>query len=357
MHPSQTYARNLFSAREGYPLWVPEPFADYAPSYMETGVRIGDVGVISKEGAFSMLFNICCPANDSVNTLKGVSCVPHDFEQVDIGEVRTLPAYFSREGAAVHSTEITSTTSPSQGAALILPQGGGRQDTLNTATFREQVDRHGLEWYDYAVNTRTWTIDNGELYLVTGVDKAPAWGTMAFRDLQCNHTVFFQIPLATHGSVGYSREYQWRNITSQTARKGPDTQAALFSADGKPAENQCIFLRGYKIMLADSLWRRVSGVAVKSRDFTRPGMMKTSISKILRTHPWQGSPIRGAGAAQGARGEHRDEAEISPSEACSGNSDEELSEDEGMNHPSDVLNRHLLDQTGCDLAFVHDSIW
>jgi hypothetical protein len=51
----------------GFPLWIPDPNRVLPLNYRRTGVRIGDVGIITESGAFSFLFNICLPHNDPVN--------------------------------------------------------------------------------------------------------------------------------------------------------------------------------------------------------------------------------------------------------------------------------------------------
>jgi hypothetical protein len=49
-------------------LWIPESNQRLHLNYRRTGVRIGDVGIITNDGAFSFLFNICgLPHNDQVN--------------------------------------------------------------------------------------------------------------------------------------------------------------------------------------------------------------------------------------------------------------------------------------------------
>lgn len=59
----------------GYPLWIPQSNMRLPVPYRQTGVCIGDVGIITPEGAFDCLFNICLPRDYSIN-----SHVPDNFE-------------------------------------------------------------------------------------------------------------------------------------------------------------------------------------------------------------------------------------------------------------------------------------
>jgi hypothetical protein len=51
----------------GFPLWIPEPNRVLPIDYRRTGIRIGDVGIITHSGGFSFLFNICLPHDHPVN--------------------------------------------------------------------------------------------------------------------------------------------------------------------------------------------------------------------------------------------------------------------------------------------------
>jgi len=59
----------------GFPLWFPEPGRRLPVEYRMKGVSIGDVGLITPDGAFDYLFNICLPRDDPVN----VNRVPENF--------------------------------------------------------------------------------------------------------------------------------------------------------------------------------------------------------------------------------------------------------------------------------------
>jgi hypothetical protein len=51
----------MLTHRAGYPLYIPSPLGGLPAAYRRKGVRVGDVGVITANGAFDFLFNACQP--------------------------------------------------------------------------------------------------------------------------------------------------------------------------------------------------------------------------------------------------------------------------------------------------------
>jgi hypothetical protein len=49
----------MLTHRAGYPLYIPTPLKGLPESHRENGIRVGDVGVITANGAFHFLFNAC----------------------------------------------------------------------------------------------------------------------------------------------------------------------------------------------------------------------------------------------------------------------------------------------------------
>jgi hypothetical protein len=99
---SDLYARILLTKRIGYPLWVPEP-STYPVEYPREGVSIGDVGVITFDGHFDFIFNICLPSDHPINLL-----APPFFEPVGFNrnrDTRTIPNIHS-QGYALSSQNI-----------------------------------------------------------------------------------------------------------------------------------------------------------------------------------------------------------------------------------------------------------
>ena len=85
--PNDIYERHLTLKERGFPLWTPDPDENLHLDCRRTGVRIGDVGIITDSGAFSFLFNICLPGNDPVNP-------------------RMLPEHFSPISPPIEASDI-----------------------------------------------------------------------------------------------------------------------------------------------------------------------------------------------------------------------------------------------------------
>src|SRR5262245_41933559 len=75
---SDIYTRRLLQEGHGYPLWIPEPNVYLNDDYKEVGTCVVDMGVVTPDGQFDYLFNVCKPANHPVNlgkTLENFECV------------------------------------------------------------------------------------------------------------------------------------------------------------------------------------------------------------------------------------------------------------------------------------------
>ena len=81
--PQDVYARHLVSDR-GYPLWTPEPNMNLPDTYVQQGLKIGDVGVVTPEdGSFDVFFNVRLPATHSLHRETGV---PNNFTPILLSE-------------------------------------------------------------------------------------------------------------------------------------------------------------------------------------------------------------------------------------------------------------------------------
>ncbi|KAJ7854461.1 hypothetical protein B0H13DRAFT_2578964 [Mycena leptocephala] len=104
MSDSRLYSRLLLPKGHGYPLFRPKPFDDLPLESLRVGTDIGDVGVVTSDGAFDPIFNICRSADDPVNRFG----VPQGFEQVDLDPGDIAPQMqYHRPGSDVSNTRIS----------------------------------------------------------------------------------------------------------------------------------------------------------------------------------------------------------------------------------------------------------
>jgi hypothetical protein len=69
----------LLPKRRGFPLWVPKPHENLPEEYRKIGVNIGDVGIVTSDGVFDFLFNICLPSHHPINGGR----VPDNFKPLE----------------------------------------------------------------------------------------------------------------------------------------------------------------------------------------------------------------------------------------------------------------------------------
>ncbi|KIM40949.1 hypothetical protein M413DRAFT_35814, partial [Hebeloma cylindrosporum] len=182
----EIYAYHLLLKGRGFPLWIPEPSRRFPLAYRREGVNIGDVGIITQFGAFSFLFNICVPHDDPINP----RVLPEDFapiypclDSLDIEEhVEFTTGSYLASATIENSTNESETpgllfeTSASEGAILTMPVGAVSHDLENAHAFRDYAAANASKWYKFALTVRGRKVENGQIRLVTGCDKAKSWG-------------------------------------------------------------------------------------------------------------------------------------------------------------------------------------
>jgi hypothetical protein len=126
----------------------------------------------------------------------------------------------------------------------------------NRRDFQTYAARHAVSWYEYIFNVGM-DISNGSLYFVTESTKSVDWGI----------AVFYAQPTADdYLRLIFDQEsYQWKRRGKVEARVGSQSMDKFDCDTGGP--NQCVFLRGYKIMLRQDIWDKLSSTTVvTSRD-------------------------------------------------------------------------------------------
>ncbi|ESK91403.1 cell division control protein [Moniliophthora roreri MCA 2997] len=379
----QLYARHLFPLRHGYALWIPEPNDDLPTEYSNEGVRIGDVGIVTDDGGFDFLFNICVAADNPVNQRRGV---PSNFTPVIWdGEIFKIPMRFrpgfpicsrrakQRELAVEASVVVPGAPislgggieisfQRDSGAVLMPPDGASRTDCVELAAFREYAERNAQHWYQYVSGTRRRDVENGSIYLVTGFDKTNAWETALFSSSSSSQSCSL---IFTTGGITDGRMKLSRSSLLQTS---VSSRCSVSDA----GINQTLFIRGFRtsIRQGPTAWLR-SG----ARTVSTYSSSANDIFRAMGRFQANGSLSRG-GRSGNSNGNDQNSSHFSPSDNSSesaasesecnyddSHSDTSTEEDDFLHppqpyHPLNVINDSILQSIPeVDVVVTHDHDW
>ncbi|KAE9387238.1 Pkinase-domain-containing protein [Gymnopus androsaceus JB14] len=369
----ELYSQLLLPQRRGYPLWKPRPDNSHLPEkYRKDGVHIGDVGFLNSWGGFEFLFNVCHPADHELNT-RGV---PPDFKILELDEDKkniseTLNEFTPGSRLASQSSHFTQlrlsspdgkspilgvpeevgaglsfSSSATKGALLILPEGAKRSDHLQYAKFEAYAANNAHSWYRYANGPLAREVHHSAIYLITGFDKARAWGVASFQDAQGKVCFEFvpKMPASTKGSP----KYWFRRYDFADCDAGDD--------DEYQNQSGSVFLRGFRIAINEKRNPFIPPVVEKIQGMDANKLLNQKASSNL-------SDYQSAGLQQAYP-----VTESPTSPTVHGNS--ALSNNVSLNapfdhlaryqpyHPSDVINRWILNEhKEVDVAITHDNVW
>ncbi|KAJ7186020.1 hypothetical protein C8R46DRAFT_1062222, partial [Mycena filopes] len=363
MSDSRLYTRLLLPKGHGYPLFDPQPYADLPLQSRRVGTEIGDVGVVTYDGSFDIIFNICRAADDPLNRFG----VPEGFQQVvlDAEDVAFRPQRH-RPGSDISNTRIKKrrldldatiednvflplgagavveiSASSKQAAVLLLPDGASRWDIRRLQRFRDYALKHAQKWYEFVNGSLERMVESGDLYLVTGVDKSTSWSLAAVENESEDCKISLKLKAAQVGSAAASCAWEWES-TSCFADSGPRGQPD----DVSGAPNQTVFLRGFKVAIRPSSWRRTAKVVSVTN--SKPSDILSKSGFI----PFSQPSVSGTTFFRNSTGQNR-----------GGSSDEEDSvqyfpEILKVYHPGSVISDHIF---ACcpdaEVAIVHDDDW
>ncbi|KJA19104.1 hypothetical protein HYPSUDRAFT_44564 [Hypholoma sublateritium FD-334 SS-4] len=284
MRNCDIYYRHLSVKGRGSPLWLPAVNRRLPIEYRRKGISIGDVGLITFSGSFDFLFNILLPAEHPIHGGR----VPERFiplspplepEDVEDQEEFAEDSYLA--SASVKRTQndgrgdssgLTFETTDSEGAILAIPKGSDSSNLLNLTRFSEYVDANIEDWYRYTNGKRGRQAKNGDLRLVTGWDKAKAWGMATFSRSSSTAQAPFQLDFKPLEQAG--RSYKWEYSGIAEGRTGPSIRESTdLRLPDEPEDitftNQCLFIRTINPLLSKNTWKRLEETkftAVKTED-------------------------------------------------------------------------------------------
>ncbi|KDR79879.1 hypothetical protein GALMADRAFT_1167012 [Galerina marginata CBS 339.88] len=297
------YEQHLLEKGRGHPLWTPQPNTRLPIPYRSKGVCIGDVGILTPEGAFDFLFNICLSARDPMHPEdlpEGFAPVDPPLSRTDIREFRAFT-----EGSYLASSAVTRVqsnhletralafdSSASEGAILTMPDGAHLEELNNISKFRDYILIHAENWYKFLNGPRGREAKNGDLRVVVGCDKSTYWGMAMFPNIshQSSFHLEFKAQHDANGRLAPGNCYNWEHSGSAEVKVGPGTgeNDELGTPESHPLRNQCLFVRTLNVELDHSVWEKLnpkSSVVSPSDDIhltdsPSPGSSRTSTTLV-----------------------------------------------------------------------------
>ncbi|KZP23001.1 hypothetical protein FIBSPDRAFT_786411 [Athelia psychrophila] len=376
-HASRLYARQLFPTRNGYPLYIPEPPSNRPLELIERGTSIGDVGIVKLDGSFQYAFNIFTPQTDAAINYFGVpvgfhnltlhgrdtTSVPYKFSKKS--EVKTEGKYRKTVDVPLNAHASDGSTaspagfklgyqvgeSPSESALLTLPDGAIGEDYNHLEDIRTYSIENAPSWYTFISETLGRQAPSGSLYVVTGCDKSAAWGivTNAENSEPKESTLEF-----TAKFVAASASYACSWGTMGFAGSIPPCRSADPKPGVKQPHNQCHFIRGFKILLRESVSTELNQdqfVAVESiTDHSKiDSLLRQNENSFPGSDSWWSRLVSSSQSGGGTPHQEGADDWID---------DVELDPPTGPYHALDTINKYLLETNPqAEVAISHESDW
>jgi len=289
---NEIYQRHLCSKARGFPLWIPEPNKRLPLAYQKRGIGIGDVGIITRSGAFSFLFNICVPSDNPINPRllpEGFAPIYPPLDALDVAEFNEFKPGSYLASASIENLQsgfdaqsvdlgqficpelltnklrgLAFETSASGGAILTMPEGAVAFDLENVAAIRNYIAANVEKWYRFVNGVRGREAKNGDVRVVIGCDKTTSWGMAALANVT-QHKVNQLKFKATGGPSAQSARplYSWDYSGVAEVKVGPDIKEvnalrsnATASSD-EEFSNQCLFIRTLNATLNTEAWKKL----------------------------------------------------------------------------------------------------
>jgi hypothetical protein len=143
-----------------------------------------------------------------------------------------------------------------------MPEGAISEDLEKLRGIREYASANITMWYKYIMGPLEREVNNGDVRLVVGCDKATSWGVAALPNTSQHSKLKFK-PLDLQVSGFRSCGYAWENYGTADVRNGPDQEEIdeLRREDSEVQDkylNQCLFVRTLNLNLSADDWEKVN---------------------------------------------------------------------------------------------------
>jgi hypothetical protein len=127
---------------------------------------------------------------------------------------------------------------------MVAPDGATLTEVLEEERFLRSIESVG-NWFKYVAEERNRCFKS--LILVTGVIKCRSWSVAAISNTSRTHSGKVALSLMPAVSGTLTASHSWREYIPAMCHSGPKPLSQT--------ENQCVFVRGYRIMKQDPLLR------------------------------------------------------------------------------------------------------
>ncbi|KAI0287780.1 hypothetical protein BC826DRAFT_1042527 [Russula brevipes] len=270
----------------GHALWEPDPGGLY------NAVEVGDVGFI-RDGYFYRLFNALLSKEHDHNQLLHLvpQCPPQLIPKIPnhIRKNRDNQRDFCSKDVAraprnptITNTELSFTCSGKHGALMSLPFGAQREDTIAHGDFSNWIVKNVHHCIKIAEDYGSGIERMEDIILVTGRHLAKSWIYATFPESPENITITVQVRVPKTSAI-HLREW---NVNGGHLKLGP-------SGEDLP-ENQCVFVRGYRVVCAQDPTSGLQGVDLQAVTVGGPSdpetILTTRIPLPRRPMTGQASP-------------------------------------------------------------------
>ncbi|KAJ3536897.1 hypothetical protein NMY22_g5833 [Coprinellus aureogranulatus] len=345
------------------------------PDWQPESLKVGDFGEVLPDGRFNKFFNIWDDEEGLQCTFKRLGGVSLRLPKKAISAPREDPSLRrgSRiaEGASSETVYDESDPSPS-GALLAATSAAEVQELEDYRELRTWIAQHPELIFEHANSPNI-----GPIYAITSVTNADSWALAAFRE-----------------NVGSGQRMTLRNLTGDgDATPSYDWVRTWRCSEGRVGSSnrrdQTLFVRGFKLDFSAGFRSRMEGGSSSSSGTSSdggsfgPGHSKFNGGQA----PHGGHAGRGPAQREGAGLSSSGSASGSHMASSYGNNTSQSRDGgpvtEGRRshttgrsafdqkvtvqsfppnqqdccHPSDAINKYLLDTTGADFALCHDDQW
>lgn len=238
-----------------------------------------------------------------------------------------------------------------------MPDGAMGEDYCDIASIRSYSIANAMSWYKFINRTLGREAPNGSLYVATGCDKSAAWGIATMGEASSSQTFSLQFT-AVKASIGASYSCSWSSSGGAVTRSSAPSD---FGLDTVQPQNQCLFVRGFKIMVREGIKAKIFG-AVGQVESIMDHSKASSLLRWRNNRPFPGATSgRGSRSTSGvgkAKGGAADgwsaERELDPLAGVRvylfDSRRMSLNVDQQAYHPLDTLNRYLLDKVSSNFT-------